>query len=215
MSNMTTYKEKQTGFAPIIIVLIVVIGIGAIVGGGYYIKNKKSKTLGANISETLQEEPEQRGGLQLDEFLAGTPEDLVVNEEVLVRGTENQDGSITAEMIFIGVPEEGFRNMRGFSPDSMIAEGESLEMGRPPLPEGIDFEEFRNLSQEERMERMQEFRANAGDNFRVGNGRMVHGAASIRGEIIDKDEISITVKLAEGGSKLVFYSDSTRIMKEE
>jgi hypothetical protein len=42
---------------------------------------------------------------------------------------------------------------------------------------------------------------------------MRNGAGAVRGEIIDKDESSITVKLADGSSKLVLLSENTRINK--
>ena len=42
-------------------------------------------------------------------------------------------------------------------------------------------------------------------------GRM--GARPVAGEIISKDDKSITVKLQDGGSKIVLFSDSTSINK--
>ena len=35
------------------------------------------------------------------------------------------------------------------------------------------------------------------------------------GEIIEKDNESITIKLIEGGSKFIFYSDLTKVFKKE
>jgi hypothetical protein len=47
----------------------------------------------------------------------------------------------------------------------------------------------------------------------VGAGNMRGGALLTTGEIIAKDEQSITVKLQDGGSRIVFLSASTPIMK--
>ncbi len=75
-----------------------------------------------------------------------------------------------------------------------------------------DFEELRNLSPEERQQRFQEMGA-AGVGF-IG-GRMADRTDSgfANGEIISKDEQSITIELRDGGSKIVFYSDSTEVSK--
>ncbi|MDO8600069.1 MAG: hypothetical protein Q7R73_00405 [bacterium] len=67
---------------------------------------------------------------------------------------------------------------------------------------------FANLSPEERQQRLQQFGANAGD-VRPRQG----GGGFIAGEIISKDDKSVTLKLQDGGSKIVFFSDVTEIVK--
>ena len=61
---------------------------------------------------------------------------------------------------------------------------------------------------------------NAFQNFSTGsqNGGAARrggmfGANGASGEIISKDNTSITIKLTTGGSKIVFFSSSTRISK--
>ena len=77
-----------------------------------------------------------------------------------------------------------------------------------------DFQNLQNLSPEERQQRLQELGANAGAGFRGGAGGGQRGGGGFTaGEIIAKDNKSVTVKLQDGGSKIVFLSDSTEITK--
>ncbi len=41
------------------------------------------------------------------------------------------------------------------------------------------------------------------------------GAGFIAGEVLAIDDQSVTIKLPDGGSKIVYYSDSTQIMKSD
>jgi hypothetical protein len=72
-----------------------------------------------------------------------------------------------------------------------------------------DFQNLRNLSLEEKQQRLQQFGI-SGTGFNGGQ-RGVGGF--VNGEIILKDDKSITIKLRDGGSKIVFYSDATKIEK--
>jgi len=71
--------------------------------------------------------------------------------------------------------------------------------------------DFANLSQEERQARFQQFGATGAAGGMQKGTRTAGGM--IGGEIISKDDKSITVKLIDGGSKIIFFSDTTQITK--
>lgn len=68
---------------------------------------------------------------------------------------------------------------------------------------------FANLSPEERQARFQQFGVNGAGR----QGGMRANGGFIGGEIISKDDKSITVKLNDGGSKIILFSTSTQIIK--
>lgn len=70
---------------------------------------------------------------------------------------------------------------------------------------------FGNMTDEQRQQMAQRFGA---DGAAASGGQRVRATGGgIAGEIISKDEQSITIKLPDGGSKIIFYSDSTKITK--
>lgn len=87
---------------------------------------------------------------------------------------------------------------------------ESNRSGRGGLSQA-DFQNLQNLSPEERQQRLQELGANIGG-FRARTGGQ-QGGGFANGEIIAKDDETVTIKLHDGGSKIVFFSESTKLTK--
>lgn len=75
-----------------------------------------------------------------------------------------------------------------------------------------NFQDLQNLSSEERQARLDELGINAGDGFKGEAGQRA-GGGFVTGEIISSGDNSITVKLQDGGSKIILLSESTEISK--
>ena len=76
---------------------------------------------------------------------------------------------------------------------------------------GMKYDQSKTLA--DRQARAQQFGGAAGAGGQRGAGVRASGGGLFAGEILSKDEKSITVKLRDGGSKIIFFSDSTQIMK--
>ncbi len=144
-------------------------------------------------------------------------EGLKIDEQILVRGNEDENKIVIAERIYIGFSQEDFKNQmpRLEQADKNINPGATTSVRNFSLPNGMTMEEMQNLSPEERQKFRENMTTNGNFQPRGGTNRTATANAFIGGKIIDLAEKTITVELEAGGSKIVLYSDETQIFKKE
>lgn len=71
-----------------------------------------------------------------------------------------------------------------------------------------NFANLANLLPQERQQRFAQMGNNAGR-----TGTRASGGGFVNGEIISKDNQSITIKSSDGGSKIILFSNATQIIK--
>lgn len=143
--------------------------------------------------------------------IQGDNEDLTVGKKVVIMGSTNSDGTITAQQIMIG-EMPSFTGMFATGTRervSSVPNGDNHPQFQPPAegilpPEGVQFQR-----------RAEENNGNWGSGDRSSEKRThptrMSGQAMIVGEILKKDKVSLIIKVTDGGSKIVFYSDKTEI----
>lgn len=150
-----------------------------------------------------------------ENFSQASLSDLEIGQHVSIMGSQNSDGSILAERIMIGNNQIDFQDMGMPRPLPLDGDNNNSLPGPPAdfVGQRPDFEQMQNMSDEEREKMGQEMIARRGEFSGAMPSRTDGGMARLVGEIIDKDEQTLTLKLEEGGSKLIFFSDATQIMK--
>jgi hypothetical protein len=142
--------------------------------------------------------------------------DLSIGQKIMAMGQSNADGSITAEQIILGGAEAGWpgQNLNSRPPSNQNSQpgqgpnqpNNNFSTNRP------NFQRWQNMTEEERQKLREEMPA------RRNNDNGQSGAAKSRitranGEIMKIEDQMITLKLDNGGSKLIFLSNQTKILK--
>lgn len=149
--------------------------------------------------------------------------DLAAGQSVMVIGTSNADGSLSANRILFGeagadlsalgrnLPPQGSPTSDGSANTNRSAAQAEQSADGPPVDFQGSPDGFQNISPEQR----EQFRAaRAADGGQTRSARAGgQGMARVIGEIIERTDTSLTVKLADGGSKLIFFSDATTVAK--
>ena len=141
--------------------------------------------------------------------------DVHAGMEVVIMGTENTDGSILADQIMFGAEGVDFVGMR---PGGSFVGASSTESWMPPdetADRGFRPEQFQNMTEEERAQMFEHMRASgrspgSGNRMRSGGGLQM---VRLNGEVVQKDDSGLTLKLEEAGSKLVFFSGETKVFE--
>lgn len=126
-----------------------------------------------------------------DNRIKGSLADLVVGKQVMVIGTSNSDGSVNAKQIMLG-------EMSNFGTARFTSST------RPRAPQG----EIPSDGQKADWQKKQGTEGVFGRQRPTGGMRNQSG---VSGEILSKDDSTIVVKLRDGGSKIVFFSNKTEV----
>lgn len=201
--------------------IIILLFISFLIISGCTTKNQteeKASQQTQNQQNQDQQAAEDQRQAWNENFEQASLNDLAEGQRVLVMGVENDDGSITAQSIMIGNIETNFDEVAPMSIRVRGGEGqgEGANSQNFQPPEGMP--DFQNMSEEERAQFREQMMAQRGEvglegrgNFQPSNtGQKV---VRLGGEVIKKDEEGITIKLDEGGSKFVFLSASTTVVK--
>ncbi len=187
-----------------------------------------SQNAGANNSLNTNQPQQQNNQtpqrITNENFSQGSLTDLEIGKKVMVMGKQNTDGTVVASQVIVANSDADFSQ---FGPNrnrqqknntdntDQNAQGGNQQpnagAGSPNSQAGNhpNSGQFQNLSEEERAQ----FRAQRGNSQPSGNKRPKNRSMSSRlnGEITAKDDTSITLKLKDGSTKLVFVSDATTV----
>ena len=190
-----------------------------------------NKNTNANSSSASNSDQNQ-GSQFYDNFETLNIFDLAIGQTIMAVGQDDGSG-VTAERIIIGSDDFDFSEF-AMGPQKMNNNGEAPKKnsGEVPadfnpedMPEGFtpgegggeNRPDFSNMSEEELAQMRENMQARVGNNgSRAGGSGFAERSAAVTrlvGEILSVDGTIITIKIEDGGSKLVFLSGSTVIMQ--
>lgn len=199
--------------------------------------NKNTDTNNSqNKNQSQQQQNSQKPQRIMNEnFIQGNLNNLEVGKKAMIMGTANNDGTVVAHQVIIANSDADFNQFGPNRNRETNGNGQENSQGNDPQQnrntwnsqngERPDFGQFQNLSEEER----EQFRAQRGNfqnlseeeraqmreqmgsrGFNGGNRpAMNRSMTHLNGEITDKDETTITLKLQDGSTKLIFVFEET------
>jgi hypothetical protein len=141
-------------------------------------------------------------------------ESLKIGQKAMVFGELNDGGSVSAERITVGDDNTDFRQMVGSMRGTDDQRGDDNVTDKVNLnEERPNFEQIQNMTEEEKV-KFREKRRNQVEEEGVNRQQdMINrGIIRISGEIIDKYDMSLTLKSDEGGSRIIFIDEKTSII---
>ncbi len=158
--------------------------------------------------------------MQNENFEQLTFIDLNIGQRVLIMGKKNSDGNISANQIMIGNDEVAFKNMSEIESSFMnnnsgdqAVDNQSIQPEVNFNGQRPDFTEMQNMSEEDRVKMMEKIRTQRETGVIGQPSNAEESLIRFIGEIIKIDETNVVLKLDSGGSKLIFYSKETKILK--
>jgi hypothetical protein len=140
---------------------------------------------------------------------------LAIGQKVFITGEENSDGSILAQSIIVSNSNANWdelmkneRPQQKMEDDGQTGQIPSAQVQGGRVP---DFSQFQNLSDDEKQKLREQRTAQGGIEKKI-SGEIRQSMTQLNGEIISKSDNNFIVKIENVGSKLIFFSDSSRIL---
>lgn len=156
-----------------------------------------------------------------DNFDIAEVSELVPDARVMVIGTANEDGSIAATQIVINNQDFDFKNM--MPSEVLDAPGlngdQNQEQAQNQNQQKFNRPDFANMSDEQRDQMKEQFQnGEMGNRPGIDSGSANGGfagsqSARVNGIVMNFDDTQLTLKIDDSGSKIIFVSDLTKILK--
>lgn len=159
-------------------------------------------------------------------FTTSTMSELKVGDKIVVTGTSNPDGSVNATRIMVGDLPRGngdfntsTRSLRQGASNNQSNNNQppsGLENGNMTPPQNGDGQNHPNGIPGQgnfQADRQNQNNWGNGDNAQNRRGGFGTRGGMIIGEILSKSDNNLIVKMVDGGSKIVFFSTETKILK--